>query len=157
MGIAAYRAGKGLFFILVAFGLYSLADKNLPDIFRAVAHWLRIDPERQYLTGIFRWLNTVTETNMRVVASGTLAYAALALTEGIGLFLRLSWAAYLTIAEFAVFIPIEIYELRKRFSWGMLILLLVNLLVVWYLWRNRHRLFRHHLHERQPKATKVPG
>ena len=71
---------------------------------------------------------------------------------------RARWAIWLAIGESAFFIPVEIFELVRRrpldpanhphlFSHprtGLAIVLAVNVLIVWYLFENRHRLFRHH-------------
>ena len=90
-------------------------------------------------------LSRVTEKNMLWVAGGTMAYASLALVEGIGLLLRFRWAAFLTIAEGAFFIPIEINELAHELTIGLMIILAINILIVIYLWMNRERLFKHHM------------
>lgn len=145
-GIAAFKLGKGLFFFLVAFSIYCLSDDNLPDAFRSLLTTLRVDPGHKIFDRAFRWLGSITESNMLWVAGGTTAYAILALVEGIGLFMRYYWAAYLAIAESAVFIPLEVAELVHRFTWSMVCLLVLNIFILVYLWRNRHRLFRH-IHE----------
>ena len=80
------------------------------------------------------------------------------LVGGSGLAFRAKWAIWLAIGESAFFIPIEIFELVRRralapenhphlFSHpktGLTIVLAVNILIVWYLYENRNRLFRHH-------------
>jgi len=55
----------------------------------------------------------------------------------------------MAIVESAFFVPIELYELvhRPKFSWSIFVLTIVNILIVWYLAKNRHRLFHHH-HQR---------
>jgi uncharacterized membrane protein (DUF2068 family) len=68
---------------------------------------------------------------------------------------RISWAGWMAIGESAFFIPIEIYELVRRTSpdrarpghpLTLAIILALNIVIVWYLFQNRHRLFRHHHH-----------
>lgn len=60
--------------------------------------------------------------------------------EAVGLWRGRRWAAYLTLVEVVVFIPIEIHELTVRVSPLEIITLLLNLAVVGYLlWA--HRLF----------------
>jgi uncharacterized membrane protein (DUF2068 family) len=76
------------------------------------------------------------------------------LVEAVGLMFRVSWAGWLAIGESAFFIPIEIYELvhrplradpnRHGHPIIVLIILGINVWIVWYLLKNRHRLFRHH-------------
>jgi uncharacterized membrane protein (DUF2068 family) len=80
--------------------------------------------------------------------------------------LRAKWAIWLTIGESAFFIPIEILELTRLHprveqpddpaaippvhhffthpKIGLAIVLALNILIVWYLFNNRQRLFRHH-------------
>jgi uncharacterized membrane protein (DUF2068 family) len=62
----------------------------------------------------------------------------------VGLIFRASWAGWLAIGDSAFFIPIECYELEHHFSWVVLVILGLNILIVWYLLRNRERLFKHH-------------
>ena len=45
-----------------------------------------------------------------------LGYAAL-LAERIGLWLELSWAAYLTVVSTSALVPFEIYEFIERVTW----------------------------------------
>ena len=59
-------------------------------------------------------------------------YAAL-LAERIGLWLELSWAAYLTVVSTSALVPFEIYELIERVTWPRIILLAANLVIVLYL------------------------
>jgi uncharacterized membrane protein (DUF2068 family) len=79
-------------------------------------------------------------------AAGTLFYSLFSLVEGVGLILRVSWAGWLAIGESAFFIPIEIHELVKNPILPVFLVLALNVLIVWYLLLNRHRLFRHHPH-----------
>ena len=70
---------------------------------------------------------------LRAIRAGTLVYAALLLTEGIGLLLRRRWAEYFTVIVTGSFIPIEVYEITRRLTWTRVALLGVNVAVVWYL------------------------
>ena len=62
-----------------------------------------------------------------------LGYAALLLAEGIGLWLEVSWAAYVTVVSTSALVPFEVYELIERVTWTRIILLAVNLVIVLYL------------------------
>jgi uncharacterized membrane protein (DUF2068 family) len=63
----------------------------------------------------------------------SLGYAALLLTEGIGLWLELWWAAYVTVVSTSALVPFEVYELIERVTLTRIILLVVNLVIVLYL------------------------
>ena len=158
--IIAVKLVKGSLLLLLALSIFSLANKDLPDLFNQFLGWVHLDPERRFFAGIADWLDTVSPTNMRVFASGTTLYGLFLLVGGTGLAFRAKWAIWLAIGESAFFIPIEVFELvRRRLprapdqprpeffhhpKIGLLIVLALNVLIVWYLLENRKRLFRHH-------------
>ena len=61
-------------------------------------------------------------------------------------YIRASWAGWLAIGESVFFIPIEVYELVKKPSLPVTVILAINIFIVWYLLQNRHRLFRRRAH-----------
>jgi uncharacterized membrane protein (DUF2068 family) len=158
--IIAVKLIKGAALLSLALGVLSLANKDLPDLFNQFLQWVHLDPERRFFTAIADWLDTITPNNMRVMASGMFLCGLFLLVEGFGLAFRAKWAIWVTIGESAFFIPIEIFELLRRRvprlpdqprpelfhhpKLGLLIVLALNVLIVWYLLANRKRLFRHH-------------
>jgi len=97
----------------------------------------------------------LTEAKVLWAAAGTLVYSLFSLVEGVGLMFRISWVGWMTIGESAFFIPIEVWELVHRTTRGrhhpghtltVLVILVINVVILWYLLQNRHRLFRHHHH-----------
>lgn len=145
--IAVFKVGKGVLFTLLALGVYTLSDNNLSGLFRSFLEAFHLDPERSFFVHLSKLLKGVTESNMVRVAAGTFVYSLVAWVEGIGLLLRLPWAGWLAIVEGAFFIPIEIYELSRVFRMGLAVIMVLNIGIVWYLYRNRHRLFRPHAHD----------
>jgi uncharacterized membrane protein (DUF2068 family) len=65
------------------------------------------------------------------------AYAALLGTEGVGLYLRRPWARWLTIIATSSLIPIEIYECLREIHLVRFAVLIINILVVIYLYRRK--------------------
>lgn len=135
---------KGICLLVLALGVYGLSHINLPDEFLRLLDWLKIDPEKKFFSDIMRKIATITPANLIWLASGTFLYSLFSLVEGTGLLFRVSWAGWMAIGESSFFIPIEIYELMKAFSVTVFVILLLNILIVWYLFQNRARLFRHH-------------
>ncbi|HEX5398635.1 MAG TPA: DUF2127 domain-containing protein [Verrucomicrobiae bacterium] len=155
--IVAVKLIKGTALVLLALSVFTLASKDLPDLFNEFLQWVHLDPERSFFAAIANWLNTITPANVRALASGMFLYGLFLLGGGTGLAFRARWAIWLAIGEAAFFIPIEIFELiRPRVAGaeehrlfahpkiGLLIVLALNVLIVWYLLQNRRRLFRHH-------------
>ncbi|HEY1662954.1 MAG TPA: DUF2127 domain-containing protein [Verrucomicrobiae bacterium] len=159
--IVAIKLVKGVALLLTSASIFSLAGQDLSGLFDQFIRWIHLDPENRFFNNFSDWLTTVTPTNMRVLATGTMLYGLFLLVGGTGLAFRAKWAIWLAIGESAFFIPIEIYELVRRMSRhvaetadstshmaypkvGLLLVLILNVLIVWYLTKNRHRLFRHH-------------
>ena len=142
--IIAIKLLKGVVFLTVAVIFYTLSDNDLPAEFRDMLHWLRLNPERRFFHELAMKIGTITEANMVTVGVGSFVYSLFSLVEGIGMMYRASWAGWMAIGESAFFIPIEIYELLHHFTGTVLVILVVNIIIVEYLFRNRGRLFRHH-------------
>jgi uncharacterized membrane protein (DUF2068 family) len=164
--IASVKIGKGLLLLLTALGIFALAGKDLSGAFEHFLRWIHVDPERRFFANIGDWLDTITPENVRTVASGTMIFGVFLLTCGIGLACRAKWAIWVVIGESAFFIPIEIYELVRRRApetdvhrvfahpkIALAVLLAANVAIVWYLYKNRERLFRHHHHAANPQAN----
>ena len=123
---------------------------------RHAVRMIHLDPENRFLSDFADKLDTITPANVRWVALGTLVYSLFALVEGVGLMFRVPWAGWLTIGESAFFMPIELYELvhhhqavergvatHPGFYWKISLILALNVFIVWYLFSNRDRLFKH--------------
>lgn len=143
-GIIAIKLGKGLLFILLALGFFSLVGDKLGDDLERFLRWVHLDPETRFFSDLGDKLDTIAPSNVRWVASGSLLYGLISLAQGVGLIFRLKWVGILVICESALLIPYEVYKLTQTFSWIVLIVLAVNVAIVWYLFQNRNRLFRHH-------------
>ncbi|MGA3162745.1 MAG: DUF2127 domain-containing protein [Verrucomicrobiota bacterium] len=148
--ISGIKIFKGLVLLFTALGIFALAGKDLEELFNQSMRWIHLDPENRFFSSIGDWLDTVTPSNVRVLASGTFLCGLFLLVLGLGLAFRAKWAIWLAIGESAFFIPIEIFELVRRpesphhHPVGLSIVLAINVIIVWYLYANRNRLFRHH-------------
>jgi uncharacterized membrane protein (DUF2068 family) len=156
--ISALKIVKGVLLLAAALGIYSLANKDLPFLFDEFLRWIHVDPERKFFSDIGDRLDTITPANVRWVATGTFLYGLFLITGGTGLAYRARWAVWLSIGESAFFVPIEIFELLRpeRFSWELVAVLVFNVVIVWYLFRNRERLFRHPHHPPEEPAMPSP-
>jgi len=165
-GIIVFKLVKGTLFFLMGIALYCLLDNILPDGYKnflnqptvqRMLNVLRVHPGNKFFTHLAVQIGHLTEVKVLWAAAGTILYSLFSLVEGFGLMFRVSWAGWLAIGESAFFVPIEIYELSRegKFSWVVLAVLIVNIFIVWYLFANRHRLFRHH-HRHHPEPVQEP-
>jgi uncharacterized membrane protein (DUF2068 family) len=153
--IIFFKLAKGLLAVFLAAVLYMQPATNLPTeyeelmgqpVVKQTFHYLRIHPENKFFTRLAIQIGNVTDAGVRELAIGALLWALFPLTEGIGLLFRVKWAGWLAIVESAFFVPVEIYELVKQFSWFMVVVAIINSGIVWYLYANRERLFHQHHH-----------
>src|SRR5262245_16541807 len=143
-GIIAFKLLKGLLFVTVAITAYALSDNNLPVEYQKLLHWLRFNPERKFFSELAGQVAKLTEAKVLLVGAGSLLYSLFSLVEGVGLIFHVSWAGWLAIGESLFFIPIEVYDLLRNFSWTVFVILVINIVIAAYLFRIRERLFLHH-------------
>jgi uncharacterized membrane protein (DUF2068 family) len=151
--IIFFKLVKGFLFCAFGIVLYFQASHDLPaeweDLLRKpfvehVFERLRIHPENKFFLHIAEQIDNVTERQVHVWAIGIMLFSLFPLVEGTGMLYRAFWAGWLAIGESAFFVPIEIYELARKFSPYMLLVMVINIVIVWYLYANREALFRHH-------------
>jgi uncharacterized membrane protein (DUF2068 family) len=131
--IAAFKLLKGLALLAVGIGAHHLINKDLDLI---VEHWVdvfRIDPSNHYLHALLEHFTNLDAHKLKQLSIGTFFYAAMLLTEGIGLALHQRWAEYFTIIATSSFIPLELYEIFRHATGMKVVLLLINIAVVCYL------------------------
>jgi uncharacterized membrane protein (DUF2068 family) len=158
--IVFIKLAKGLAALLLALGAYSLKDNNLPEDFQKLLEFLHIDPEKKFFLDLADRISDVTQANLNWLTALSIVYGLFMMLQAVGLACRVSWAVWLVILESGFFIPIEVFELIRRHvpnpdhprliahpKIGVLIVLIVNVGIVWYLFKNRDRIIRHHEHQ----------
>jgi len=134
--IGILKLFKGLALIILAVGLLKLLHK---DVAEEITRWierLNVDPHNHYLRRVLEHVDGLDSHKLALASIGTLFYASLFLVESIGLLLRQRWAEYFTVIVTGSFLPLDVYELMKKFNTTKLIVTVVNVLIVFYLiWR----------------------
>jgi uncharacterized membrane protein (DUF2068 family) len=93
---------------------------------------------------------------LRATAFFALFYAAILLTEGIGVYMQQRWAEFLMIFATATLIPIEIRHLWHRPGLASVLILVANCFIVWFLYRviKRDTAAKHVPHTRELAETR---
>lgn len=159
--IVGFKFAKGLAALLLAVGAFSLSDNDLPEEFRKLLAFFHLDPEKRFFQDLADQIAVITPHFMLSLGTISGIYCAFMFLQAIGLMFRVSWAVWLVIIESGFFIPIEVFELVRKhvpsveshphlFShprFYVAIVLVVNVIIVWYLFRNRDRIIKHHHHQ----------
>jgi uncharacterized membrane protein (DUF2068 family) len=138
--IALFKFAKTVLLIAVGLGALRLLD---PDTAARAQHWataLATSSDWRFIQHLLARIVGVSPGRLEDLALGAFLYAGLFATEGLGLWLGLRWAEYLTVVETASFVPIEIFEVLQRLDPLRVGALVLNIAVVAYL---AYRLRRH--------------
>jgi uncharacterized membrane protein (DUF2068 family) len=139
--IGTFKILEGVLFVLLGLGVVRLLHRDIGDMLLRAAMALRLDPESHFVNILLDKVQLLTPHKIRLISVGIFLKAGLDFVEGIGLALEKRWAEWLTIGLTASFLPWEIFEIAKHFTWMKVGITLLNLLVLIYLlWVQRLRL-----------------
>src|SRR5258707_2192873 len=142
--IGAFKILEGMLFVLLGLGVVRLLHRDIGDVLLRVVLALHIEPESHFVNLLLEKVQLLTPHKMRLISAGIFLKAGLDFLEGIGLAMEKTWAEWLTIGLTASFLPWEVFELARHFTWVKVGITLLNVLVLLYLlWVQRLRLRAH--------------
>lgn len=130
LAIAIFKWFKGALLVLLAFGLFKLLHHDVGAMLESLANKFRVDPDNRYLGAVLVKLHLLDDGKLEKLSGLTLAYGALLLTEGTGLYFEKRWAELLTVIATGCFIPLELYEVFVSVSPVKCVLLALNVGIV---------------------------
>ncbi len=131
--VAFFKLVKAALLIVAGIGILRLVHVD-PAV--QLDHWvakLGLDPGRRFITHAIQRVSDFPPHRIKQLGIGTFLYAALFLTEGIGLWLLKLWAEWFTVIATGSLIPIEYYEIYRHPSAIKVLVLLINIAIVVYL------------------------
>jgi len=131
--IAAFKLTKGLLLVILGVATISLRHRDVTAILGTWVDQLHLDPGGRFVHGLLVHAADFHARRLVAIGAGMLVYAALLLTEGVGLMLRRRWAEYLTVVATGLLVPLELYEIARHPTWTRMAVLVVNIAIVWYL------------------------
>ena len=136
--ISLIKFGKAALLLAMTYGLYRL---RRPDLLDQLYDWLNslADTfERRLLERGLDWVDSLGADRLNNIVIATSVYIAILLTEGTGLFMRKTWAEWLTVIASASLIPFELWHLfygQTHNRWAVFAAFLLNVVIVIYLIR----------------------
>lgn len=112
--------------------LYLAGHDATETLTRWVAR-LHLDPGSHWIERPLAAALALPPHSLRAIGLGTFVYAAVFLTEGVGLLLRRHWAEYLAVVATASLLPLEAYELIQHMRPTRVFIVAANLAIVLYL------------------------
>jgi len=132
--IAVFKLVKALTLIAVGIGALHLTHaNNAADTLTKLAERFGFNPGARYLDHALGRIANLPSKDFRDLGIGSFVYAALFLTEGIGLWLAKHWAEWFTAVSTGSLVPLEIFEIHRHPTVTKVIVLLLNIAIVAYL------------------------
>ena len=143
--IAVFKVVKGLLLLFLGLGLLKLVHAEVATLFSLLIEALHLNADSRLIHALVLKVDALQPHTVLLAGLVSLGYAGMLLVEGIGLWLELTWAAYLTVVSTSLLLPFELYEVIEQVSMLRVGVLLVNLVIVFYL---VSQLKRHTFHSR---------
>jgi len=128
--VAIFEAFKGLVVILAGFGLLSMIHADAEQVAERLVHHLHLDAARHYPRIFIEAARQLNDVHLWWLALAAAIYASIRFAEAAGLWFEKAWAEWLAAISGAIYLPFEIYELSRGFTWLRLTTFIGNVLVV---------------------------
>jgi len=131
--VGLYKLIKATFFSAVGVVAFHLVHVDLGEVADRLIYYLRFNSEGRMASFLMDRADLIGHHQLREAGVYALIYAGLCMIEGVGLLRHKVWAEYFTVILTALFLPLEIFELVKRFEAYKIGLIVANVAVVLYL------------------------
>ena len=131
--IAVFKLVKVVLLIAVGCGALEMVHGDVASRARYTVAMLTPGVDRRLTQRLLASVSGLTPVRLEALGIGAFLYAGLFAVEGIGLWRERRWAEYLTVVATASFVPVEAYELVRRFTLVRLSALVINVVMVGYL------------------------
>lgn len=131
--IALFKFFKASILIVTGIGTLKLMHN---DAATTLDHWfarLGLAPGNRFVDYAISKAANISPNRIKDLGLGSFVYAALFLTEGIGLWMLKHWAEWFTVVITASLIPLEVWELHRHPTAVKVLVLIINIAVIAYL------------------------
>lgn len=132
--IAVLEACKGVLALLVAVGVHALAGVDLHQVALNVFAYLHLAASNHYVEMSLHSIDKITNSGLTMVTTIALGYALIRFIESYGLWHQMRWTEWFAFLSGAVYLPFEIYEVVNDQNAITIGVLVINLVVVSYMY-----------------------
>lgn len=131
--VGLFKISKVIFFTAVGAEALHLLHGSPAELLMNVISWLHLRPDGHFVNVLMDRADLIGHHQLREGAMASFGYAAVCLVEGVGLMTYQVWAEYLTVVLTAGGLPLEVYELIRRFELYKVGVIAINVVVLLYL------------------------
>ncbi len=95
-------------------GIFRLMNRDVGEMAERLVHQLHLDPDKHAINTVLSAISNMSHAQLKAIGAGTLFYALLYLTEGVGILCGYHWAEWLIVIATGALLPLEIYELAIK-------------------------------------------
>jgi uncharacterized membrane protein (DUF2068 family) len=131
--IAVFKFFKASVLIVTGIGILKLMHN---DVATTLDHWFAVmglAPGNRFVDLAIGKAASIPPNRIKDLGLGSFVYAALFLTEGIGLWMLKHWAEWFTVVITASLVPLEVWEIHRHPTTVKILVLIINIAVVGYL------------------------
>jgi uncharacterized membrane protein (DUF2068 family) len=131
--IALFKLFKAALLVAVGVGALRLVHTNVTTLVEKWVARFGLNPGSRYVGHIVLETASLTPNRIKDLGVGSLLYAALFLTEGIGLWLTKRWALWFSTIITCSLVPLEVHEIYRHPTATKVLVLVINIAVVGFL------------------------
>ena len=128
--LALFEAAKGALVLLVGFGLLALVHHDIQRFAERLITHFHLNSAAHYPRIFVAAASQLTDIRLSLIAAGAAAYSLVRFIEAYGLWYARRWAEWFAALSGAIYVPFEVFEFFKHYSWLSLGALIVNLAIV---------------------------
>ncbi len=132
-GIAFFEAAKGVLVLVTGFSLFALIHQNLQIFAGQLIGHLHLNAAKHISEIFSEAIGNLTDSRLLLLAILAFLYSVMRFIEAYGLWFEKRWAQWFALLSGGIYLPVELYELVKGFSWITIIFVLFNLIVVLFM------------------------
>jgi uncharacterized membrane protein (DUF2068 family) len=131
--IAIFKLLKAALLIAVGVGALRLVHTDVTALLEKWVARFGLNPGSRYVGHAILEAASLTPNRIEDLGVGSFLYAALFLSEGIGLWLMKRWAVWFSTIITSSFLPVEVHEIYRHPTSAKVFVLVINIAVVAFL------------------------
>jgi len=135
--VATIEFTKGVVVVLAGLGVFSVRHKNIWGVAESFLEFFHANPYRHYVGVFIDLVSRVSDVRLWKIAVVASVYVIIRFVEAFGLWYALPWAEWFAIASGTIYIPFEFADLLRRPTPFRVLVIVVNVIIVFYMARLR--------------------
>jgi uncharacterized membrane protein (DUF2068 family) len=131
--IAIFKLLKAVLLIAIGVGALRLVHTDVTTLMEKWVARFGLNPGSRYVGHVILEAASLSPNRIKDLAVGSFLYAALFLTEGIGLWLTKHWAVWFSTIITSSLVPLEVREIYRHPASAKVLVLVINIAVVGFL------------------------